>query len=136
MRRSRLGISLALLALLTLSLGGTHPKATRAEPRYMFLTVTDFEAGISYRQAQSHAPIGQLIIPCSYADHLTATMDWNDGAGEHSPDTNIEKKMIQTVLAVPSGTYLFWDDDHISTTVGTQIVTTKLLLHCIGHAPG
>ena len=55
MRRYRPGISLALLALLTLALAGTHPKTTHGEPRYMFLTVTDFEAGISYRQAQWHA---------------------------------------------------------------------------------
>ncbi len=33
----------------------------RAESKYMFLTVTDYEAGISYRQVQSHAPIGLLI---------------------------------------------------------------------------
>lgn len=136
MQRYRLGLGLTLLALLALGLVGSHPKTTRAESRYMFLTVTDFEVGISYRLAQWHAPIGQLIVPCSYADHFAATIDWNDGTGEHKPDINIEKKMIQTTPAVQSGTYLFWDDEHISTTVGTQIVTTKLSVHCLGNPPG
>jgi hypothetical protein len=136
MQRFRLGLSLTLVALLALGLVGSHPKTTRAEPRYMFLTVTDFEVGISYRQAQWHAPIGQLIVPCSYADHFAATIDWNDGTGEHKPDANVEKKMVQTVPAVQSGTYLFWDDEHVFKTVGTQIVTTKLLIHCVGDPPG
>src|SRR5580704_18571419 len=132
MQRYRLGIGLALLALSTLGLARTHPKTTHGEPRYMFLTVTDFEAGISYRQAQWHAPIGQLINPCSYADHFTATIDWNDGTGEHKPDINVAKKMLQTIPVVENGTYLFWDDEHVSSTAGTRIVTTKLLLHCVG----
>ncbi len=136
MRLHRIGISIGLLTLLALGLADPRRKTADAEPRYMFLTVTDFEVGISYRQAQWHAPIGQLIIPCSYADHFTQTIDWNDGTGEHKPDTNVQTKMIQTTPAVQSGTYLFWDDEHVSTTVGTQIVTTKLSLHCIGNPPG
>jgi len=136
MRRYRPGISLALLALLTLALAGTHPKTTHGEPRYMFLTVTDFEAGISYRQAQWHTPIGHLVNPCVYADRFTATIDWNDATGEHTPATNVEKKVIQTIPVVQAGTYLFWDDEHVSNIVGTQIVTTKLLIHCMGEPPG
>jgi hypothetical protein len=136
MRRYRGGISLVLLALLTMGLAGTHSKTTGGEPRYMFLTVTDFEAGISYRQVQWHAPIGHLVNPCAYADHFTPTIDWNDGTGEHKPDANVEKKMIQTAPVVQSGTYLFWDDEHVSKIVGTQIVTTKLLIHCMGEPPG
>ena len=136
MQRYRLGIGLALLALSTLGLAGTHPKTTHGEPRYMFLTVTDFEAGISYRQAQWHTPIGHLVNPCVYADHFTATIDWNDGTGEHTPATNVEKKVIQTIPVVQTGTYLFWDDEHVSRTVGTQIVATKLLIHCMGEPPG
>jgi hypothetical protein len=101
----------------------------------MFLTVTDFEEGISYRQAQWHAPIGHLINPCSYADHFAGTIDWNDGSGERKPDANFEQRMIQKTPAVQSGTYLFWDDEHVSNSVGTQIVTTKLLLHCMGDPP-
>jgi hypothetical protein len=77
-----------------------------------------------------------LIVPCSYADHFAATIDWNDGTGEHKPDANVEKKMVQTVPAVQSGTYLFWDDEHVTSTVGTQTVTTKLLIHCMGDPPG
>jgi hypothetical protein len=136
MRRYRLGIGFALLALLTLVLAGTHPKTTHGEPRYMFLTVTDFEAGISYRQVQWHTPIGHLVNPCAYADHFAPTVNWNDGTGEHSPDANVEKKMIQAIPAVQSGTYLFWDDEHVLSTVGTQNVTTKLLIHCMGDPPG
>jgi hypothetical protein len=136
MRRYRTGIGIGLLTLLVLTFPDTYRKTVYAEPRYMFLTVTDFEAGISYRQAQWHAPIGQLIVPCSYADHFAATIDWNDGSGEHKPDTNVEKKMMQTIPAVQSGTYLFWADEHVSAIVGTQIVTTKLSLHCIGNPPG
>ena len=79
----------------------------------MFLTVTDFEAGISYRQAQWHTPIGHLVNPCVYADHFTATIDWNDGTGEHTPATNVEKKAIETIPVVQTGTYLFWDDEHV-----------------------
>jgi len=136
MRLHRIGISIGLLTLLALGLADALRKTADAEARYMFLTVTDFEVGISYRQAQWHAPIGQLIIPCSYADNFTPTIDWNDGTGEHKPDTNVQTKMIQTTPAVQSGTYLLWDDEHVSTTVGTQIVTTKLSLHCIGNPPG
>jgi len=136
MQRYRSGLSLTLVALLALGLVGSHPKTTRAEPHYMFLTVTDFEVGISYRQAQWHAPIGHLVNPCAYADHFIPTIDWNDGTGEHKPDANVEKKLIQTIPVVQSGTYLFWDDEHVSKTVGTQIVTTKLLVHCMGEPPG
>jgi hypothetical protein len=132
----RTGISISLLALCALGVIDTSRKTAQAEPRYMFLTVSDFEVGISYRQAQWHAPIGQLIIPCSYADHFVPSIDWNDGTGEHKPDTNVEKKMVQTTPAVQSGTYLFWDDEHVSTNVGTQVVTTKLSLHCMGTPPG
>jgi hypothetical protein len=136
MRRYRRGIGVGLLILLVLGLAETDRRTAYADSRYMFLTVTDFEVGVSYRQAQWHAPIGQLIVPCSYADHFEATIDWNDGNGEHKPDTNVEKKMMQTTPAVQSGTYLFWDDEHVAATVGTQIVTTKLTLHCIGNPPG
>src|ERR1700733_10515850 len=113
MQRHRLGLSLTLAALSALGLVESHPKTTRAEPRYMFLTVTHFEVGISYRQAQWHAPIGQLIVPCSYADRFAATIDWNDGTGEHKPDINIEKKMIQTTPPVQSAPYFFWEAEHI-----------------------
>jgi hypothetical protein len=132
MRRYRFHIGVILLTLLVMRLIEISGNVDHAEPRYMFLTVTDFEAGISYRQAQLHAPIGQLTNPCSYADHFTATIDWNDGTGEHKPDTNIEKKMLQTVPVVENGTYLFWDDEHISSGAGAHIATTKVLVHCVG----
>jgi hypothetical protein len=133
MRRYRIEFKIGLMTLLALA--GTYKKAAQAEPRHMFLTVSDFEQGISYRQAQWHTPIGHLINPCVYADRFTATIDWNDGSGEHKPDANFEQKMIQKIPAVQSGTYLFWDDEHVSNSVGTQIVTTKLILHCMGDPP-
>ena len=136
MRRCSIGIRVFLSTVLLMGLPELCSKSVRGEPRYMFLTVTDFEAGISYRQAQWHAPIGQLINPCSYADHFTATIDWNDGTGEHKPDINVAKKMLQTIPVVENGTYLFWDDEHVSSTAGTRIVTTKLLLHCVGEPEG
>jgi hypothetical protein len=133
MRRHRIEFGIGLLTLLALA--GTYKKSAYAEPRYMYLTVADFEQGISYRQAQWHAPIGHLINPCAYADRFTAAIDWNDGSGEHKPDANFEQKMIQKTPAVQSGTYLFWDDEHVSNSVGTQIVTTKLVVHCLGDPP-
>jgi len=133
MRRYRIEFRIGLLTLLALA--GIYKKSAHAEPRYMFLTVTDFEQGISYRQAEWHAPIGHLINPCVYADRFSAAIDWNDGSGEHKPDANFEQKMIQKIAAVQGGTYLFWDDEHVSNSVGTQIVTTKLILHCMGDPP-
>lgn len=107
MRRYRTGFSIGFVTLLVFGLAGTYKKTAQAEPRYMFLTVTDFEKGISYHQAQWHAPIGHLINPCVYADRFTATIDWNDGSGEHKPDANFEQRMIQKIPAIQSGTYFF-----------------------------
>ncbi len=136
MHRKGLRISAALMTVLFLGFGETSLRPVRAEAKYMFLTVTDFEVGISYRQAQSHAPIGQLINPCSYADHFAATIDWNDGSGEHKPDTNVQTRMLQTNPVVQSGIYLFWDDEHVAKQTGTQIVTTRILFHCSGEPAG
>lgn len=136
MRRNGLRIGTALMTMLALGFGETTLRPVRAEAKYMFLTVTDFEAGISYRQAQWHAPIGHLVNPCSYADHFAATIDWNDGSGEHKPDTNAQTRMLQTIPVIQSGIYLFWDDEHVSKQAGTQIVTTKLLFHCSGEPAG
>jgi hypothetical protein len=136
MQRKGLRVSAALMAVVFLGFGETSLRPVRAEAKYMFLTVTDFETGISYRQAQWHAPIGQLINPCSYADHFAATIDWNDGSGEHKPDTNVQTRMLQTIPVVQSGIYLFWDDGHVAKQTGTQIVTTKLLFHCSGEPAG
>jgi hypothetical protein len=136
MHRKGLRVSAALMAVLFLGFDETSLRPVRAEGKYMFLTVTDFEAGISYRQAQSHAPIGHLINPCSYADHFEATIDWNDGSGEHKPDTNVQTRMLQTIQVVQSGIYLFWDDEHVAKQTGTQIVTTKISFHCSGEPAG
>lgn len=136
MQRDRLRIGGVLLALLALGVGEVSLQPVQAESKYMFLTVTDYEVGISYRQVQSHAPIGLLTNPCPYADHFAATIDWNDGSGEHKPDTNVETKMLQKTAVTQNGTYLFWDDEHVSNRVGTQIVTTKLVVHCLGEPAG
>jgi hypothetical protein len=112
-------------------------RAARAGSDYMVLTTTDFEAGISYREAQSHAPIGMLTNPCSYADNFVPSIDWNDGTPEHKPDTNYEiKKFYTNVPVVQNGVYLFWDDTHVAADPGTQTVITKLTVHCLGDPPG
>ena len=103
----------------------------------MILTTTDFEAGVSYRSVQSHAPIGLITNPCSYADNFVPTIDWNDGTGEHKPDTNAETKPFYTkVPVVQNGVYLFWDDTHVAVAPGAQTVITKLTVHCLGDPPG
>ncbi len=103
----------------------------------MYLTVTDFEAGLSYRDAQHHAPIGMIANPCSYADKLVPSIDWNDGKGEHKPDTNLLTTMFEkTTPVIQSGVYLFWDDAHKFERAGTTTVTTKLVAHCLGDPPG
>ena len=109
----------------------------RADSDYMVLTTTDYEVGISYRAVQSHAPIGLITNPCSYADNFVATIDWNDGTGEHKPDTNAETKLFYTkVPVVQNGVYLFWDDGHVAVEPGAQMVITKLSVHCLGDPPG
>jgi hypothetical protein len=113
------------------------PAPVQAASEYMFLTVSNYEVGSSYRNLQWHGPIGQIANPCSYADHLVATIDWNDGTGEHKPDTNAQTKLFQnTTPVVQNGVYLFWDDGHVPVRVGAQTVTTKLSLHCLGDPPG
>jgi len=103
----------------------------------MILTVTDYEAGISYRDVQSHNPIGLITNPCSYADNFSPVIDWNDGSGEHKPDTNAKTMLFYTkVPVVQNGVYLFWDDTHVSAEPGPQTVITKLIVHCLGDPPG
>ncbi len=114
-----------------------HPHTVHAGSDYMVLTVKDFESGISYRAIQSHAPIGLITNPCSQADNFVPTIDWNDGSGEHKPDTNTETKLSYSKIPVIlTGDYLFWDDTHVATDPGPQIVVTKLVVHCLGDPPG
>ncbi len=113
------------------------PGPVAAAPDFISMTVVNFELGSSYRSVQWHSPIGQFTNPCSYADRLIATVDWNDGTGEHKLDTNAQTKLFEkTTPVVQNGVYLFWDDGHVPLRVGTQIVTTKLSLHCLGDPPG
>jgi hypothetical protein len=112
-------------------------KIVLASSDFMILTTTDYEVGISYRDVQTHAPIGTITNPCSYADNFVATIDWNDGSGEHRPDTNAETKLFYTkVPVVQNGVYLFWDDRHVGTDPGVETVVTKLTVHCLGDPPG
>jgi hypothetical protein len=114
-----------------------HLQTVQAASDYMVLTVKDFESGISYRAVQSHAPVGLITNPCSYADKFAPTIDWNDGTGEHKPDTNAETKMFDSkVPVIQNGDYLFWDDTHVAADPGPRIVITKLTVHCLGDAPG
>jgi hypothetical protein len=134
---------LALTATFLLTIAATsfflpgYSQTVRAGSDYMVLNVKDFESGISYRAVQSHAPIGLITNPCSYADNFAPTLDWNDGSGEHKPDTNAESKLFYTkVPVIQTGDYLFWDDTHVAAEPGPQIVVTKLTVHCLGDPPG
>lgn len=105
----------------------------------MYLTVKDYEAGISYRDVQYHAPLGMVVNSCSYADKLEPTIDWNDGNGAHKPDTNYVTRLLKNTEPIPivtSGVYLFWEDSHVAPSPGTSTVITKLVLHCLGDPPG
>jgi hypothetical protein len=126
-----LAISAAALCVLAYS------RTLRAGSDGMYLTSTDFEVGISGRDAQSHDPIGLISNPCSYADNFVPTIDWNDGSGEHKPDTNAVTKLFYTkVPVIQNGVYLFWDDTHVASDPGVQTVITKLTVHCLGDPPG
>lgn len=127
--------SLAACAMVLLS--PAMSKITWAGSDFMVLTTTAYETGISYRAVQSHAPIGLITNPCSYADNFAVAIDWNDGSGEHKPDTNVETKPFYTkVPVVQNGVYLFWDDTHVPAEPGAQTAITKLTVHCLGDPPG
>jgi hypothetical protein len=105
----------------------------------MYLTVKDYESGISYRDVQYHSPLGMIVNPCSYADKLEPTIDWNDGNGPHKPDTNFVTKILKNTEPIPvvmSGVYLFWEDSHVASAPGTSTVITKLVVHCLGDPEG
>ena len=130
------GLSILAFIAVGISLAGANPTVGAGQDN-MLLTVRDYEAGISYRAVQSHAPIGWITNPCSYADNFVPTIDWNDGTGEHKPDHNAETKLFYTkVPVIQNGVYLFWDDTHVALTPGAQTVTTKLTVHCLGDPPG
>lgn len=115
------------------------PRSIRAINPAMTLGVTSFEAGISYRDVQWHAPVGMITNPCSQADIFEPTIDWGDGTGEHKPDTNIQRRPFyrenQTPI-VENGVYLFWDDSHRFARAGTYGAKTNVTLHCLGDPPG
>ena len=137
--KTRLSFASAILLVIaaTTLFSPGHLRTVHGASDYMVLTVKDFESGISYRAVQSHAPIGLLTNPCSQADNFVPTIDWNDGTGEHKPDTNAETKMFYSkVPVIQNGDYLFWDDTHVAADPGPQIVVTKLLVHCLGDPPG
>jgi hypothetical protein len=115
------------------------PDSVRAANDAMTLSVTSYEAGISYRDVQSHAPIGMVTSSCSQADFFAATIDWGDGTGERKPDTNIRLRPFSRENQVPvvdNGTYLFWDDTHAFARSGTYIARAKVTQHCLGDPPG
>jgi hypothetical protein len=137
MRRIRtLGFATTFSIVAVLALGGNF-RAADSGDLMMYLTAKDYEAGISFRDVQKHAPIGMIVNPCSYADYLVPSIDWNDGKGAHKPDTNIVTTMFQKVTPViQNGVYLFWDDSHRAPDPGTTTVTTTLVVHCLGDPPG
>ncbi len=127
---------LAAVFVAALSWGGRF-RADQSGADAIYLTVTEYEAGVSFRDVQKHVPIGMIVNPCSYADTLLPTIDWNDGKGEHKPDTNLVTTLFQKVTPViQSGVYLFWDDTHRFELAGSTTVTTKLVAHCLGDPPG
>jgi hypothetical protein len=119
--------------------GGTWLRAADSGAPKMYLTVKDYEAGISYRDVQYHSPIGNVVNPCSYADKIEPTIDWNDGHGPHKPDTNYTTRILKNTSEVPvvlGGDYLFWEDTHTAPAPGTSTAITKLVVHCLGDPPG
>jgi hypothetical protein len=134
--KSRLSIPAIAFLAVGILLSRAEPTVGASQDN-MVLTVRDYEAGISYREVQSHAPIGLITNPCSYADNFVPAIDWNDGTGEHKPDTNAETKLFYTkVPVIQNGIYLFWDDTHVAQSPGSQTVITKLTVHCLGDPPG
>jgi hypothetical protein len=130
------GLTITVSLIVVLAFGGNF-RAADSGDFMMYLTVKDFETGISFRDVQKHAPIGMIVNPCSYADYLVPSIDWNDGKGAHKPDTNIVTTMLQKVTPViQNGVYLFWDDSHRAPDPGTTTVTTTLVVHCLGDPPG
>jgi hypothetical protein len=115
------------------------PKIAYAENALMTLSVTSFEANISYRDVQWRAPIGMITNPCSQADFFVASIDWGDGTGEHKPETNVRQRQFSRenqILVVENGVYLFWDDTHAFARSGTYIARAKVTFHCLGDPPG
>jgi hypothetical protein len=137
MRRIKtFGFAITFALIAALAFGGNF-RAADSGDLMMYLTTKDYEAGISFRDVQKHAPIGMIVNSCSYADYLVPSIDWNDGKGAHKPDTNIVTAMFQKVTPViQNGVYLFWDDSHRAPEPGTTTVTTTLVVHCLGDPPG
>ena len=133
----RNGPGLAVVAVVIAC--GCSPDAVHAANDAMTLSVTNYEAGISYRDVQWHAPIGMITNSCSQADFFAATIDWGDGTGERKPDTNIRLRPFSRENQIPvvdNGTYLFWDDTHAFARAGTYIAKAKVTQHCLGDPPG
>jgi hypothetical protein len=139
MRAALRAEDLALALLTAVIFLACAPRTAVAENPLMTLSVTSFEAGISYRDVQWHAPIGMITNPCSQADFFAVSIDWADGTGEHKPDTNIRQRQFSRenqTLVVDNGVYLFWDDTHAFARAGTYVARAKVTLHCLGDPPG
>lgn len=139
MRATVRGKDLALILFTAAIFLACAPKTAVAENPLITLSVTSFEAGISYRDVQWHSPIGMITNPCSQADFFAVSIDWGDGTGEHKPDTNIRQREFSRenpTLVVNTGVYLFWDDTHTFPRGGTYVARAKVTLHCLGDPPG
>jgi hypothetical protein len=139
MRAAVRGKDLALALLTAAIFLACAPTTAVAENPLVTLSVTSFEAGISYRDVQWHSPIGMITNPCSQADFFAVSIDWGDGTGEHKPDTNIRQRQFSREnqsLVVDNGVYLFWDDTHTFPQGGTYVARAKVTLHCLGDPPG
>ena len=116
--------------------GGDFRAAETGEPM-MYLTVKDYEAGVSLPRLAAPRSHWNCRESLFYADTMRPTIDWNDGNGPHKPDTNYVTTMFQkTTPVIQSGVYLFWEDSHVAPAPGTSTVTTKLVVHCLGDPPG
>jgi hypothetical protein len=139
MRAAVRGKNLTLTLFTAAIFLGCAPTTAVAENLLVTLSVTSFEAGISYRDVQWHSPIGMITNPCSQADFFAVSIDWGDGTGEHKPDTNIRQRQFSRenqTLVVDNGVYLFWDDTHTFPRGGTYVARAKVTLHCLGDPPG
>ena len=55
-------LAVMIFAVVFFLLGPGQVPVARAAADNMILTTTDFEAGVSYRSVQSHAPIGLMFL--------------------------------------------------------------------------
>jgi hypothetical protein len=137
------------LAALVFSLALITPKGVGAgHPPYMYLTITDYEVGLSYAQvygalfqAQSITssfgkapPVGIEIVPC-YADDFGRTINYGSGPIQ-PPQEDIQTTHFGGATVAVPGNYRFGDEGHVYQSVGQFAVDTVIKLHCWSDSHG